>query len=172
MDDQQDDNQGIVAWVLGIAVTIAVATALILGIGAAMQGGGGGKPAPTAASAEVVEVETPPALATGPGVPVLVNFYFETGLADLPSDATVQVQALVEYAKSSPNTKIGVSGFHDKHGDPQANQELAKRRAKATREMLIVAGVPEDRIILVKPQESTGGPDDRHARRVDIYPAQ
>jgi len=172
MDDEQNDNQGLVAWVLGIAVTIAVALALIIGIGVAMKGGGDAKTAATTVAVEIVEVDTPPELATGPGVPALVNFYFETGLADLPGEATAQVQALVEYAKSSPNTKIGVSGFHDKHGDAQANRELAKRRAIATRAMLIAAGVPEDRLILVKPQETTGGPDDRHARRVDIYPAQ
>jgi cytochrome c oxidase subunit 2 len=90
----------------------------------------------------------------------------------LPADAGAQVQAIVDYAKSSPNTKIGISGFHDKTGDAAANLELAKNRAKATRAMLVSAGVPEDRLILVKPQETTGGADDREARRVEVYPAQ
>jgi K(+)-stimulated pyrophosphate-energized sodium pump len=66
-----------------------------------------------------------------------------------------------------------LSGFHDASGDPAKNAELAKNRARAAREMLVKAGVPEDRIIMVKPQQmSAGSPDDKAARRVDIYPAQ
>ena len=175
MDDQQDDHQTMVAWILGIAVTIAVAVSLIIGIVAAQQSAGNaGAPAAAAAvpAAEPVEVEIAPALATGPGVPALISFLFETDVAQLPSDAGAQVQAIIDYAKSSPDTKVGVSGFHDKRGDVAHNQALAKRRAKAAREMLIAAGMPEDRIILVRPQETTGGDDDRQARRVDIYPAQ
>lgn len=173
-DDQQSDNQGLVAWVIGIAVTIAIAVSLLVGIYAAMNADGAKTPqAPVAAApAEPAEADAAPPLATGPGVPELVSFFFETGVADLPADAAAQVQAIVEYAKSSPNTKIGVSGFHDRHGDAAANRELAKRRALAARTTLVAAGVPEDRIILVKPQETTGGADDRQARRVDIYPAQ
>jgi cytochrome c oxidase subunit 2 len=180
MDDQQDDHQAMVAWILGIAVTVAVAVSLIISVVAAMNqqspgnaGASAAAPAAAAATAvEPVEVEVAPALAAGPGVPALISFFFETDLAELPADAGAQVQAIVDYAKSSPDTKVGISGFHDKRGDVAHNQELAKRRAKAAREMLIAAGMPEDRIILVKPQETTGGEDDRQARRVDIYPAQ
>ncbi len=178
MDDQQDDHQAMVAWILGIAVTVAVAVSLIISVVAAMNqqstgsaGASGSAPA-AATAAEPVEVDVAPALAVGPGVPALISFFFETDLAQLPSDAGAQVQSIVDYAKSSPDTKVGISGFHDKRGDVAHNQALAKRRAKAAREMLIAAGMPEDRIILVKPQETTGGDDDRQARRVDIYPAQ
>lgn len=173
-DDQQGDNQGLVAWVIGIAVTIAIAVSLIVGIFAAMNADGEKKaPAPAAAAAaEPPEVDVAPPMATGPGVPELVSFFFETGAADLPADSSAQLRAIVEYANSSPGAKIGVSGFHDQHGDAAANRALAKRRALAARATLVAAGVLEVRIILVKPQQTTGGADDRQARRVDIYPAQ
>ena len=161
-DDQQADNQGLVAWVIGIAVTIAIAVSLIVGIFAAMTGGGEMTAQGTAASkaqepaaapaAEPAEADSAPPPATGPGVPGPVSFFFETGAADVPPDAVAQVQGIVDYAKSSPDTKIGVSGFHDEHGDAAANRELAKRRALAARATLIAAGVPQDRIILVRPQ--------------------
>ena len=168
-DDQQNESNVLIAWVLGIAVTIAIAVSLIIGVVAALSGD---KPAQAPAAAAAGEVDQAPAMATGPGVPQLVKFYFDTGKAELPADAGAQVQAIVDYAKSSPNTKIGISGFHDKTGDAAANLELAKNRAKASRAMLVSAGVPEDRLILVKPQETTGGADDREARRVEVYPAQ
>jgi DNA mismatch repair protein MutS len=52
----------------------------------------------------------------------------------------------------------------------QLGRELARL---APRELLLAAGVPADRIIMVKPQQmAAGGADDKMARRVDIYPAQ
>ena len=71
-----------------------------------------------------------------------------------------------------PGSKIQLSGFHDKRGDPKANQELAKNRAKAVRDLLIKAGLAEDRIILVPPVELVGASDDKLARRVEVTIAQ
>jgi K(+)-stimulated pyrophosphate-energized sodium pump len=145
----------------------------------------GGKPgytaapaaAPHAASAPAAaasaEVDKAPEVLKGNGAPDLVSLFFDTGKADLPADAKAQLDKIVAYAKSGPNTKIGLSGFHDTTGDPAKNAELAKNRAKAARAALVEAGVPEDRMILVKPQEmAAGGADDKMARRVDVYPAQ
>jgi hypothetical protein len=39
--------------------------------------------------------------------------------------------------------------------------------------MLVKAGVPEDRMIMVKPVSmAAGAADDKQSRRVDVYPAQ
>jgi len=125
------------------------------------------------AAAGPVEVDKAPEVLKGNGAPELVSLFFDSGKADLPADAKAQIAQIVAYAKSGPNTKIGLSGFHDTTGDPAKNAELAKNRAKAARAALIEAGVPEDRMILVKPQEmAAGGADDKMARRVDVYPAQ
>jgi K(+)-stimulated pyrophosphate-energized sodium pump len=130
--------------------------------------------APVVAAAKaIVEVEKAPELLKGASYPESVSLYFDSGKTAIPADAAALVGKIVEYSKSGPNTKIGVSGFHDASGDPAQNSELAKNRARHARDMLVAAGVPEDRLIMVKPQQmSAGSPDDKAARRVDIYPAQ
>ena len=179
MDDQQNEPNVLIAWILGIAVTIAVTVSLIIGIVGGLGAGKSAAPAaeqkPAAAAAAAAapdEVDQPPALATGPGVPAAVKLYFELGKAELPADAAAQLEPIVAWAKATPEAKFGVSGYHDASGDPAANAELAKNRAKAARESLVSAGIAADRLILVKPQQTTGGPDDQEARRVEVYPAQ
>ena len=193
-DDQQNEHSAILAWILGIAVTIAVAVSLIVGIMAAVGSGtasptraapsAGGAPGAgsaatpaatalaTAGSATLTEVDVAPTLAVGTGYPGLVKFHFDTARHDLPPDAAAQLAAIVDWARADPTARIGVSGFHDKHGDAAANALLARSRAVATRDALLAAGVPAERIVMVKPRETTGGADDREARRVDVYPAQ
>lgn len=179
MDDaQQNEPNTLVAWVVGLATALAVAIALIFSFVGAF-GGGKTAPAPTPAAEQqqapvvvLVEVDQPPPLATGDGIPALVKFHFETGKAELPAGAAEQVVVLVEYLKSAPEGRLGISGFHDKTGDAAANRELAKDRALATRAMLVAAGAPADRLILVRPQETEGGVDDAEARRVEVYPTR
>ncbi len=61
-----------------------------------------------------------------------------------------------------------VSGYHDPSGDAAANEALAKQRALAVRDVLMAAGVPEQRIELAKPVSTLGGDDPHIARRVDV----
>ncbi len=183
-DDQQNEQNTLLAWILGIAVAIAIAVSLIIGVVAGIggsdqangtttaAGAGNATGAATMVAVEVVEVEVAPALATGSGIPELVRFYFETGQAALPADADAQLATVIAWARDNAGAKVGISGFHDKQGDAAINAELAKNRARAARQALLSAGVPAERIVLVKPQETTGGGDDREARRVEVYPAQ
>lgn len=46
-DDQQNEQYGLVAWVLGIAVTIAIAVSLLAGGMGILSGGGKPAPRPT-----------------------------------------------------------------------------------------------------------------------------
>lgn len=174
-DEQNNESNRLVAWILGIAVTIAIAVALIIGIVAAL-GSGSGTSASTAAGAggstATAEVDVAPDLATGPGYPALVRLHFETARFELPVDAALQLAPIADWAKAGEAAKIGISGFHDRHGDANANAVLARNRAVGARDALLAAGVPAGRIVMVKPQETTGGSDDREARRVDVYPAR
>lgn len=176
-DSQQNESNTLVAWIVGFAAAIAVAVALISAFMAAFPGGAGPVATVAGASAEqppvaLVEVDQPPPLATGDGVPEAVRLHFEVGSAALPADAAAQVGALVAFLKDAPEGRLGISGFHDKSGDPAANRELAKNRALATRTMLVEAGAPADRLILVRPQEVEAGSDDREARRVEVFPSR
>jgi outer membrane protein OmpA-like peptidoglycan-associated protein len=181
MNDEQDhDENRMVGWILALAVVVAIAVSLWMA-GWATTSAGDSKPAatqtltkPEAAPAKaIVEVDTAPALATGAGYPETTSLYFDSGKINLPVDASKQLEAIVAWSKTSPNTKIGISGYHDKAGDPAMNAQLAKNRALGARETLISAGVPEDRIVMVRPQSTSGGgPEDKQSRRVDVYPAQ
>jgi K(+)-stimulated pyrophosphate-energized sodium pump len=180
MNDEQDhDENRMVGWILALAVVVAIAVSLWMA-GWATTSSSDAKPTQTVAAATVAapskaitEVDTAPALATGAGYPETTSLFFDSGKINLPADASRQLEAVVAWSKTSPNTKIGISGYHDKAGDPAANAVLAKNRALGARELLLSAGVPEDRIVLVKPQSTDGGgPEDKQSRRVDVYPAQ
>jgi K(+)-stimulated pyrophosphate-energized sodium pump len=179
MNDEQDhDENRMVGWILALAVVVAIAVSLWMA-GWATLSGSDSKPVTTAAAVvaaptkAISEVDTAPALATGAGYPETASLFFDSGKINLPADAAKQLEAVVAWSKTSPNTKIGVSGYHDKAGDPAANAQLAKNRALGARELLLAAGVPEDRIVMVKPQSTSGGgPEDKQSRRVDVYPAQ
>ena len=176
-DDQQNEQNTLLAWILGIAVAIAIAVSLIIGVVAGIggsdqangtttaAGAGNATGAATMVAVEVVEVEVAPALATGSGIPELVRFYFETGQAALPADAGAQLATVIAWARDNAGAKVGISGFHDKQGDAAINAELAKNRARAARQALLSAGVPAERIVLVKPQET-------HHRRAGLLDAR
>jgi outer membrane protein OmpA-like peptidoglycan-associated protein len=127
------------------------------------------QPAPMPAPAVVA---TPAPVAAPSVKPEAVKFYFDSAKYDPPAEAAKMVDKLVDYSRTSPNTKIGISGFHDKQGDPAKNVELAKQRALAIKNVLISAGVPEDRLIMNKPTELADTKDDKEARRVDVFVSQ
>ena len=100
------------------------------------------------------------------------KIYFESGSIAAPSESAKLIEGAVAYARSKPESKLAISGYHDKTGSPEKNAELAKNRAKIVKDLLISAGVPEERLVMQKPQETTGGGDDREARRVEVNPVQ
>ncbi len=107
-----------------------------------------------------------------PSAPAAVKLYFDTGKSVVQADAKATLADIIKYGNASPNSKIQISGFHDKRGGAAANAELAKSRAKAVRDLLVAAGLAQDRTILVPPVELVGSADDREARRVDVSIAQ
>jgi K(+)-stimulated pyrophosphate-energized sodium pump len=106
-----------------------------------------------------------PAMAAAPAP---VSIYFEVGTQELPANAPQQLAALAEAALSNPDKTIDISGYTDATGDPARNEELAKERAKAVREALKAAGVPEERINMKKPEVITGSGTEAQARRVEV----
>ncbi len=130
------------------------------------------KPA-TAAAMPSIEVDKAPPALIGVNYPEPIRLYFDSGKSALPGDAKAVLGALIQYGSSAAGARIGISGYHDTAGDPARNVELAKNRAKSARDLLVAGGVPADRIVMVKPQATSGGgPEDKESRRVDVYPAQ
>jgi outer membrane protein OmpA-like peptidoglycan-associated protein len=156
MFSQDDDNQGLVLGV--VFALIALVIALVIGVGVYQSN----------------LVATPPATAAMPAdddasvqvVNGVVKFYFATGKADLAIGAN---EALTEIVKAVAAGKtLVVSGFHDATGDAAMNAELAKQRALAVRDALKALGVAEDKVELMKPEQTLADGPANEARRVEV----
>ena len=122
-------------------------------------------PAAAAAPAVAPTTATPSAPV---GSALAEKIYFAAGKKELPADAKESIAAALTFLKSKDAAKVDITGFTDKTGDPAANLELAKERAKAVRAALEAAGVNKDRINMKPPAEVTGSVDNKAARRVEI----
>ncbi len=150
---------------------INIVALLIVPVVASLHGGAG-KAADASHAAAPAAVTAPAAPAAMPAAsadkPATVKLYFETGKADAPADASKQLETIVAFLKANGGAKVAISGFHDSTGAVAANEEIAKNRAKAVRDILKGAGIDEARAELKKPEVVQGGPDNNEARRVEV----
>ena len=119
-------------------------------------------PAPAAAPAPASATAAAPAAMALPA-----SVYFEMGSAAIGEEGAKSIAAAAALLKSE-GAKADLTGYTDKTGDPAKNEELAKDRAKAVKEALMAAGLPEASIGMKPPAFVTGSTEDRAARRVDI----
>ena len=122
----------------------------------------------TEAQGAAPATDAPAAAPPADEIPTVVKFHFAVDRADLPAGAGDSLSPVVTYLSAHGNAKAVISGYHDATGNQAHNDELAKNRAKSVRAALIAAGVPEDRIVLEKPRETTGSGDLAEARRVEV----
>jgi photosynthetic reaction center cytochrome c subunit len=97
--------------------------------------------------------------------------YFGVGSAALPGGAEAGLQTLLDALKANTGAKLVISGYHSASGELASNQELAKQRAFAVRDVLkSAAGVDEGRVVLEKPQSAQANlaGEDPEARRVEV----
>lgn len=168
MEDDSDNT--LIGWILGIAVTLSVTIALLAGV-VGLNAGSGAPATPAAAVAPAPAVATAPAsapAAVAPATaPVVAKVYFDSGVDALPADGAAALQSVVDAARANAAARIAISGYHDKTGNPEQNAELAKQRAFTVRDALVAAGIADTRIVLRKPEEAQGDGNDREARRVE-----
>ena len=110
---------------------------------------------------------TPPSATVAAAAPAV---FFAVNSADLPKEAVDTLQGVANSLKENAAAKVTLSGFHSASGDTALNDDLAKRRAFAVRDALVADGVPEDRIVLEKPQQTEANisGEDPQARRVEV----
>ncbi|MBS0426608.1 MAG: sodium-translocating pyrophosphatase [Proteobacteria bacterium] len=96
----------------------------------------------------------------------IVKFYFESGKAEVAPNAGAALADVVKAVQSG--SSVLVSGYHDATGDPAKNAELAKQRAMNVAAALKMAGVPEDKVELAKPEQTQAGGPAAEARRVEV----
>ena len=94
--------------------------------------------------------------------------YFTSASASLPADTQQAIATVVEALKAVEGRRVLLAGYHDPTGNIDFNRDLAKRRALGVREALIAQGIPAQRIILRKPEQTTGSGNNAEARRVEI----
>ena len=96
------------------------------------------------------------------------SIHFESASATLPADAQKAIATVVEALKAAEGRRVLLAGYHDPNGHIDFNRDLAKRRALGVRDALIAQGIPAQRIILRKPEQTTGSGNNAEARRVEI----
>jgi outer membrane protein OmpA-like peptidoglycan-associated protein len=150
MSDAADDNQNLI-----LAIVMAIIAAVVAGV------------ITLAASRAFSKPTAAPSVATAPVAVAADRLYFEVGSADLPADAATVLARVADAARAGTQ-QVLISGFHDETGDALQNAELAKNRALAVKHALEANGVAPDRLVMSKPEVTTGGTDPREARRVEL----
>ena len=167
-----------------IILWLAIAALALMWFAGYGPGGSACKPltisAPVAPSAPIVAAPAPapvpappPVVAAAPvlaavALPPAARVYFDLDKFNLPTDAGTTMGEVISYLKANPGTKAVISGFHDPSGNRAHNEELALNRARSVRGELDRLGIPNDRVVMAKPVESTGTGEPREARRVEV----
>lgn len=98
-----------------------------------------------------------------------LTVYFDTGKSAVHSDLTTAASGVKTYVDANAGSWLQVSGFNDPTGNAARNAELSKQRAQAVKAALEKTGIAPDRVVLVKPAETTGTTvTPNEARRVDV----
>ena len=160
---------------------VAIVLALLLGLLWLMGYGPGGQacrpavvaeapvaPAPAAVVAPVVAAVAAPAAVAAVALPPAEKVYFAVDKFDVTAESNAKLGKIVDYLKANGGAMAVLSGFHDPKGDKAHNEELAKNRALAVRAALDKAGIPNARVEMAKPAETTGGGSLAEARRVEV----
>jgi outer membrane protein OmpA-like peptidoglycan-associated protein len=187
MFSQDDDSTGVVMGV--VFGVIALVISLIIGITiyqknkavkaqaavAAVSAPAAGAGAAAAAAAGATQAKSDSAMdaaaraAAGAAAVMVeggvVKFFFASGKAELPAGGPQALADVIAGAKAGKTAIL--SGYVDSTGNADQNKELAKQRAFAVRDLLKAAGVAEDKIELVKPQDIQAGTG-AQARRVEV----
>lgn len=94
--------------------------------------------------------------------------YFSSSSAQLPSDTDAEIAGVVDALQASDTQRVLVAGFHDATGNAAYNERLARKRAFAVRDALVAKGIAVERIIMRKPEQTTGSGTNAEARRVEL----
>ena len=114
---------------------------------------------PKPGAGEAAPVSSPP------GASLVVHF--AKGSSTLDAEALRLLKGFAPPMKAGSNP-IDVTGYVDRTGNRASNVELARRRATAVRDALLVEGLPAGRVRLKAPQDVVGSGSDDDARRVEI----
>ena len=75
-----------------------------------------------------------------------VTFQFEVARSEPLGDLSPMVDSIQVVLRANPTQRLLVTGYADRAGDPEANQQLSRQRAERVRDILVDGGIPADRI--------------------------
>lgn len=129
--------------------------------------------APVAAAPTPAPAVVPAPVARAPVAPVAAalptaRVYFALDRVEPPVDIDRTLADVVTYMKAHPDAKALLSGFHDPRGSAERNADLALNRARTVRTAMQRAEIAVERIVMNKPQVTTGTGSNEEARRVEV----
>jgi peptidoglycan-associated lipoprotein len=105
-------------------------------------------PAPAAAAPAPAAPGAPPAAAVVPASP-LKDVFFDFDKSNIKDDQKAALNDNIAWMKSNANAKITIEGHCDERGTVEYNLALGERRAKSTKDYMVAAGIPADRIAVI-----------------------
>lgn len=77
---------------------------------------------------------------------VMNKIFFETGKADLNTEASTDLDKLVNYLKDNPTAQLEIQGHTDNTGNAAINNKLSNDRAQSVVNYLILQGISNSRL--------------------------
>ncbi len=99
-----------------------------------------------APEAKIAEAEVRPEGAAGAQISELKDVYFDFDQSAIREDSRKLLNEDVEWVRKHPMAKVTIEGHCDERGSSEYNLALGERRARATRDYLVAAGVAANRI--------------------------
>jgi peptidoglycan-associated lipoprotein len=95
-----------------------------------------------------VPTPEPAVVAAAPKAPELTlkDIFFDFDQAILREDSRKTLADNAQWLRANPSAKLTIEGHCDERGSSEYNLALGERRARATREYLVAAGIAEGRI--------------------------
>jgi outer membrane protein OmpA-like peptidoglycan-associated protein len=95
--------------------------------------------------------------------------FFGSGKAEVVPDGYFSIGYVTALLDASPGYHVLIVGHADQHGRSDANRELALKRARVVRKLLIDHGIKESRILIAAPKESGDSQLTQLNRRADMF---
>ena len=77
------------------------------------------------------------------------DILFDSGKADLKSEAKNNIGELAGIMKKYPENVLTIKGYTDSTGSDKVNKPLSKKRAQAVRDALVSGGIPESTVSFI-----------------------
>ena len=103
-------------------------------------------------SATPLSTSSPPASSARPGAVAAVplkDIFFEFGESTVRDDQKASLNENAAWLKTNSTVRITIEGHADERGTSEYNLALGERRARATKDYLVAAGIHPTRIVTI-----------------------